>query len=380
MASRGNWVASLEGLEPPPTTEDLPDEVLERVLSWLDPQPLGRATAVCRRWADAARCERLWCAIFHIIAHGHVIAPSEFGWRDRCREALLRPRFEPMAPYAAGEDEYGHLLQLVICGDSGVGKSCFLKRFCNEQLTPHEIIRPDQAHLITIGVDFGVRACRLEGNDVKLQMWDTAGHDRFRGITASYFRGAKGFLLLFDVTRRSTFDDIRDSWAPEVCQHSNLKSPLVIVGIRHDHTTRRPREVEETAGHAMARDLQAGVAAGRAVRYTEANPAATPLREPGMTAVAGWCSFGDDENHVSPAENHVSPACCDSSHLSANSWADGESVSWAMALLVQQVMAVQLARDAHEPISCRGLVQPALSPAQRVAAALSARTRRLLCW
>ena len=77
-------------------------------------------------------------------------------------------------------------MKLLLIGDSGVGKSCLLLRFSDDQFTA--------SFITTIGIDFKVKTVDLEGKRVKLQIWDTAGQERFRTITSAYYRGAMGVL------------------------------------------------------------------------------------------------------------------------------------------------------------------------------------------
>lgn len=79
----------------------------------------------------------------------------------------------------------------------GVGKSCLLLRFCDDQFTP--------SFITTIGIDFKIRTIDLDGKKVKLQVWDTAGQERFKTITTAYYRGAMGILLVYDVTDYKSF-------------------------------------------------------------------------------------------------------------------------------------------------------------------------------
>lgn len=78
-------------------------------------------------------------------------------------------------------------------GDTGVGKSCLLLQFTDKRFQP--------VHDLTIGVEFGARMVGVDGRNVKLQIWDTAGQESFRSITRSYYRGAAGALLVYDITR-----------------------------------------------------------------------------------------------------------------------------------------------------------------------------------
>ena len=76
---------------------------------------------------------------------------------------------------------------------AGVGKSCLLLQFTDKRFQP--------VHDLTIGVEFGARMITIEGKQIKLQIWDTAGQESFRSITRSYYRGAAGALLVYDITR-----------------------------------------------------------------------------------------------------------------------------------------------------------------------------------
>ena len=102
---------------------------------------------------------------------------------------------------------YDHLLKVLLIGDAGVGKSSLLLRYTEDKF--------DEALGSTIGVDFKVKTGEADGKRVKLTLWDTAGQERFRTLTSSYYRGAQGVVLVYDVTRRATFDDLQ-RWLEEV--------------------------------------------------------------------------------------------------------------------------------------------------------------------
>ncbi|CAF1256146.1 unnamed protein product [Rotaria sordida] len=100
----------------------------------------------------------------------------------------------------ATKSEYDHLFKLLIIGDSGVGKSSFLLRFVEDIF--------DESYIATIGVDFKTRTIKINGKTVKLQLWDTAGQERFRAITSNYYKGAHGIIVLFDITKaKNTFNE-----------------------------------------------------------------------------------------------------------------------------------------------------------------------------
>lgn len=104
-----------------------------------------------------------------------------------------------------GGEEY--LFKIVLIGDSAVGKSNLLSRFaCNEF---------DQHSKATIGVEFQTQVVEIEGKEIKAQIWDTAGQERFRAVTSAYYRGAVGALIVYDISRKTTFDSVK-RWLDEL--------------------------------------------------------------------------------------------------------------------------------------------------------------------
>jgi Ras-related protein Rab-2A len=131
---------------------------------------------------------------------------------------------------------YAYLFKYIIIGDTGVGKSCLLLQFTDKRFQP--------VHDLTIGVEFGARLINLDGKQIKLQIWDTAGQESFRSITRSYNRGAAGALLVYDITRRETFDHLA-SWLEDARQHANPNMTIMLIGNKADLSHRRAVSVEE---------------------------------------------------------------------------------------------------------------------------------------
>ncbi|PWN22476.1 putative SEC4-like Rab/GTPase [Microstroma glucosiphilum] len=145
---------------------------------------------------------------------------------------------------------YDLLLKLLLIGDSGVGKSCLLLRFCDDAWTP--------SFITTIGIDFKIRTIELDGKRIKLQIWDTAGQERFRTITTAYYRGAMGILLVFDTTDERSFQNIR-TWHSNIEQHASEGVSRLLVGNKSDWTEKRAVSREEA--QALADEL--------GIRYVE---------------------------------------------------------------------------------------------------------------
>jgi len=100
--------------------------------------------------------------------------------------------------------EYDYLFKIVIIGNSAVGKSSLLMRFTDDNF--------NESHLATIGVDFKFRILDVDGKVVKLQIWDTAGQERFRTITSAYYKGADAVIMVYDITNKTSFDEIENFW------------------------------------------------------------------------------------------------------------------------------------------------------------------------
>lgn len=102
---------------------------------------------------------------------------------------------------SSGEEKpEDYLFKIVLIGDSAVGKSNLLARFARNEFNPNS--------KSTIGVEFQTQKMEIKGKEVKAQIWDTAGQERFRAVTSAYYRGAVGALVVYDISRRQTFDSI----------------------------------------------------------------------------------------------------------------------------------------------------------------------------
>ncbi|KAG0071942.1 Ras- protein Rab-2-B [Linnemannia elongata] len=125
-------------------------------------------------------------------------------------------------------------------------KSCLLLQFTDKRFQP--------AHDLTIGVEFGARFVSVAGKQIKLQIWDTAGQESFRSITRSYYRGAAGALLVYDITRRDTFKHLT-TWLEDARQHANANTTIMLIGNKSDLESKRAVSYEEGEAFAKANGL-----------------------------------------------------------------------------------------------------------------------------
>ncbi|XP_018328419.1 ras-related protein Rab-43 [Agrilus planipennis] len=134
------------------------------------------------------------------------------------------------------DDQFDFLFKIVLIGDCGTGKTCVVQRFKNGTFI--------ERHGNTIGVDFSMKTVMVEGKRVKLQIWDTAGQERFRTITQSYYRSANGVIIVYDITKRSSFLSVA-RWVEEVRRYSGSTVLMALVGNKADLENLREVEFEE---------------------------------------------------------------------------------------------------------------------------------------
>ncbi|KAL7749911.1 Rab GTPase ypt31 [Sorochytrium milnesiophthora] len=134
------------------------------------------------------------------------------------------------------DDEYDFLFKVVLIGDSGVGKSNLLSRF-----TRNEFNLESKS---TIGVEFATRSIQVDGKTIKAQIWDTAGQERYRAITSAYYRGAVGALLVYDIAKHVTYDNV-NRWLKELRDHADTNIVIMLVGNKSDLRHLRAVPTEE---------------------------------------------------------------------------------------------------------------------------------------
>lgn len=135
-----------------------------------------------------------------------------------------------------GDTEYDLLVKIVLIGDTGVGKSNLLTRF-----TRNEFLIDSKS---TIGVEFATKNVSVDGKILKAQIWDTAGQERFRAITSAYYKGAVGALVVYDIARQATFENV-EVWLKELREHSQPDIVVMLVGNKSDQRNRRKVATED---------------------------------------------------------------------------------------------------------------------------------------
>ena len=139
------------------------------------------------------------------------------------------------------EEEYDYIFKVLLVGNSDVGKSSLILRYVDQIW--NDVFVP------TIGVDFKVKSLEIENKSIKLQIWDTAGQERFRNVISSYFKGAHGILLIFDITSRDSFKEL-ENWLAEVEKNASTQILKILIGNKCD--LEEEREISKDEGEAFA--------------------------------------------------------------------------------------------------------------------------------
>lgn len=148
---------------------------------------------------------------------------------------------------ASEKEEYDYLFKVVLIGDSGVGKSNLLSRFTRNEFNLES--------KTTIGVEFATKSIVAEDKTIKAQIWDTAGQERYRAITSAYYRGAVGALLVYDISKHVTFENV-ERWLKELRDHADANIVIMLVGnksdLRHQRAVTTNEAMEFAEKHNLA--------------------------------------------------------------------------------------------------------------------------------
>ena len=137
-------------------------------------------------------------------------------------------------------------LKIVVVGDSGVGKTNLIRRFIQDDFQSNS--------KATVGVEFFSKSFKINDNVFKIEIWDTAGQERYKSITAAYYKGAKGGLVVYDVTSKTSFDNV-DNWVSEIKEKASTDMKTMMIGNKIDLKDERAVSTEEALEKAKLLEL-----------------------------------------------------------------------------------------------------------------------------
>ena len=124
------------------------------------------------------------------------------------------------------EEEYYDLkIRLMLIGDSNVGKTSIIKRYCNNQFSP--------SYISTVGIDFETKYLRLNGKIINLQIWDTAGQERYKVLAKNYYKNSDGFIIVYDITYKKSFNNVAN-WITQIKDSASENVKCVLLGNKCD--------------------------------------------------------------------------------------------------------------------------------------------------
>ncbi|CAK7330773.1 unnamed protein product [Dovyalis caffra] len=139
-----------------------------------------------------------------------------------------------------------YVFKIVLIGDSAVGKSQLLARFARNEFNLDS--------KATIGVEFQTKTLVVDHKTVKAQIWDTAGQERYRAVTSAYYRGAVGAMLVYDITKRQSFDHVA-KWLEELRDHADNNIVIMLIGNKSDLGTLKVVPTEDAKEFAQKENL-----------------------------------------------------------------------------------------------------------------------------
>ena len=131
---------------------------------------------------------------------------------------------------------YNLIFKIVLIGDSNVGKTNILSKYLQNEFNPDS--------KATVGVEFGSKTININNNVIKAQIWDTAGTEKYRSITNAYYKGAKGAFVVYDISRKSSFNNI-DKWLFDLKNNGDENINIILIGNKIDLENQREVTTEE---------------------------------------------------------------------------------------------------------------------------------------
>ena len=143
------------------------------------------------------------------------------------------------------DEEYEMMFKIVLVGDSFVGKTNIMSKYLKNEF--HENSKT------TVGVEFGSKIFNIEGHIINAQIWDTSGHERYKAITSSYYKGAKGAFVVYDITKKKSFESI-DRWINDLTSTADKNITIVVIGNKCD--LEEQRQITKDQGEEKSSKLE----------------------------------------------------------------------------------------------------------------------------
>ena len=144
------------------------------------------------------------------------------------------------------DDNFDEKIKIMIIGESKTGKTSLISRYCNNEFYG--------AYLSTIGIDFQIKNIILNNKNIRLQIWDTAGEERYRNIAKNYFQSSDGFIIVYDISNSESFYKL-DDWIEQIKNNAQETSKMILFGNKSDMEDSRQVSKEEGEEYARKNNL-----------------------------------------------------------------------------------------------------------------------------
>ena len=142
---------------------------------------------------------------------------------------------------------YDQKIKIMVIGESLVGKTALIKRYTKNTFGGE--------YLTTVGIDFQDKFLNINGKEIKIELWDTAGQERFRNIAKNYFQSSDGFLLVYDLTKKSSFENL-EFWNEQISLNAPKETKYILVGNKKDLEDQREVKIEEGEDFAKKNNIK----------------------------------------------------------------------------------------------------------------------------
>ena len=145
------------------------------------------------------------------------------------------------------ETEIEYTIKILLVGDTNVGKTNIIYRYFNNQY--------NQYYMATTGIDLKSTTIELKGKKLRIQLWDTAGQEKYRSITSNLFLKVQGFLVVYDITNEKSFINLKD-WIKSIKEECGSHIPIIVVGNKNDLDNERLISKNEAISYAKSEKLE----------------------------------------------------------------------------------------------------------------------------
>ena len=146
------------------------------------------------------------------------------------------------------EDYFDEKIKIMIIGETKTGKTSLISRYCKNEFS-------GESYLSTIGIDFQIKNLVIKKKKIRLQIWDTAGQERFRNIAKNYFQSSDGFLIVYDIANKDSFETL-DYWIEEIKSNSPALTQMILVGNKSDIIEERQVKTDDGKDYAKNKNIK----------------------------------------------------------------------------------------------------------------------------